>query len=561
MTTVITKILLISMLICSLIVCATYSSAVRINHHQQSTTVKPSSYQKRGGSSPSSSSSSTDSYSSSDSGSSADEPGIKEYLELRQKLVDQENKIKDGSFIHLNDNEIKANQIFSQILQYEELSLSNNDPSGINFLQAINNISETQVYQIIKKMPKGSILHLHQDSSATYDYLISVGTYMPNCYLYVGQNNAATPFGSFYFYAQQPSDPNWKLVATLRSQASNVTEFDATLLGSLTLFGLDYGNYISLWDKFDVIFARVAGLVTYTPITMGYMSHLVNQTFEDNVQHLELRKCFGSFYDLSGTAYNNTWFMTQLAELVEQVRVDYNAPEFAIKIIGCDGRHSSREVVFEHMKESLELRNQFPETFIGYDLVGPEDEGYPLIYFLEEFAELQEMSKYTQYPLEYYFHAGETILYNNTNLYDAILLKSVRIGHGLQLTKHPLLMDLVKQNNIGIEVCPISNQVLEFVANFRAHPAFALFNEGLPITINNDDPAIYGYSGISFDFYEVTVGWGLNIQQLKQLAINSLAYSTYFDDQEKNATITAWESKWEDFINWLITLTPPTFNK
>ena len=45
------------------------------------------------------------------------------------------------------------------------------------------------------------------------------------------------------------------------------------------------------------------------------------------------------------------------------------------------------------------------------------------------------------------------------NIVDAILLNTTRIGHGYALSKHPQLMKLVKDRNIAIEVCPISNQV------------------------------------------------------------------------------------------------------
>ena len=45
------------------------------------------------------------------------------------------------------------------------------------------------------------------------------------------------------------------------------------------------------------------------------------------------------------------------------------------------------------------------------------------------------------------------------NLLDAVLLNTTRIGHAYALIKHPRLLQLVKQNKIGLELNPISNQV------------------------------------------------------------------------------------------------------
>lgn len=69
-----------------------------------------------------------------------------------------------------------------------------------------------------------------------------------------------------------------------------------------------------------------------------------------------------------------------------------------------------------------------------------------------------------------FFHAGETHQLGIKNLHDAIMFGTKRIGHGFQLELFPKLQDLVKERDICIEVCPLSNMVLGYCKDLRTHP-------------------------------------------------------------------------------------------
>ena len=145
--------------------------------------------------------------------------------------------------------------------------------------------------------------------------------------------------------------------------------------------------------------------------------------------------------------------------------------------------------------------------------------------------------------LPLYFHDGESDWPQDENLYDAYLLGSRRIGHGFTLFRFPGLEDRLRAEGIALEVCPISNQLLRYVSDMRLHPASGYLARGLPIVINNDDPGIFGNDGLSYDLWEATVAWNLDLATLKRLMRNSLTYSG-MNDREKAKALERWEAAW-----------------
>jgi len=87
-------------------------------------------------------------------------------------------------------------------------------------------------------------------------------------------------------------------------------------------------------------------------------------------------------------------------------------------------------------------------------------------------------------------------------------------------------MEIVKEKQICIECCPISNFVLGYVLDLRCHPARGFLHQGLPVSISPDDPGFMGYEGVTLDYVYVFLAWGLDIADLKKLILNSITYSS-----------------------------------
>lgn len=223
---------------------------------------------------------------------------------------------------------------------------------------------------------------------------------------------------------------------------------------------------------------------------------------------------------------------------------------FGSKIIYTTMRRSDVKEIEWSLKDCIELKKAFPDVIAGYDLVGPEDHGHPLIDFIEPLLRFKDMQKEAGVDIPFIFHAGECLGDGNetdSNLYDAILLGTKRIGHGFSIVKHPHLMDLCKERNITLEMCPISNEVLRLTSTMPMHSIGTLLNHGVPVTINSDDPAIWGSTGISHDYYQVMISSEVSgLMTLYEMAKRSIEVS-FLDDAAKAQAVSAWERCWTAF--------------
>lgn len=187
---------------------------------------------------------------------------------------------------------------------------------------------------------------------------------------------------------------------------------------------------------------------------------------------------------------------------------------------------------------------------VGFDLVGQEELGRPLIDFVEPLLKMPE-------HINFYFHAGETNWFGSAiddNLVDAVLLGTKRIGHGYAITKHPITMRLARMLDIAIEVCPVSNQVLQLGVDYRNHPAALFLAANVPVVISSDDPSFWRCDPLSHDFYFAFLGiapMNADLRFLKSLALNSIKYSA-MGSKEKQVAFVKWQRLWDKWIDQLL---------
>lgn len=68
---------------------------------------------------------------------------------------------------------------------------------------------------------------------------------------------------------------------------------------------------------------------------------------------------------------------------------------------------------------------------------------------------------------------------------------------------------MVKEQNILLEISPLSNYALGYTLDLRSHPARSLMSKGVQISISSDDPSFFGYDGVTLDYAFAFVAWEL----------------------------------------------------
>ena len=125
-----------------------------------------------------------------------------------------------------------------------------------------------------------------------------------------------------------------------------------------------------------------------------------------------------------------------------------------------------------------------PEGLVGFGLGGPEI-GVPRPQFQRHFDAARAAGLHSV-P-----HAGETT--GPETVWDALrLLGAERIGHGTSAALDPELLAHLAATGVPLEVCPSSNIATRAVTRIEDHPIRAFRDAGVTITVNSDDPPMFG---------------------------------------------------------------------
>lgn len=227
---------------------------------------------------------------------------LSDYNEQRLKFIQEEFNVSFGNDIKLNENETKANHIImhEKMIEYD-FGMQNAEQFNPNHYIAdvLDTIDKSNLYQIIRKMPKGGLLHAHAAQMGTIDFIISL-TYWPHLWQHNAINNNSE-IVSFKFSSEQPTNQNrskvdteWRLVKDVRTEIGS-QQYDEHLRSLLTITVKQKNMHREIytddemWKRFFRSMSLIYPIISYAPAVRATFEHILNELLLDGVQYLELR--------------------------------------------------------------------------------------------------------------------------------------------------------------------------------------------------------------------------------------------------------------------------------
>jgi len=208
-------------------------------------------------------------------------------------------------------------------------------------------------------------------------------------------------------------------------------------------------------------------------------------------------------------SFSLEWAITQKLRLADVVASIKRAapPGLSVSVIG----GLSREEAHLLTDDVLEAVFRTP-TLDGLDLHGDER-----VCGSAPFADIFRHAR--QSGLRTKAHAGELV--GPHSIADTLdLLQVKRIEHGTTAIRDKALMARLAEERITLDMCPWSNVRLRVVEHITDHPIREFHRRGIPVTINTDDPTVFGYS-LTDEMLSLVENLRFTLPELAALQINA----------------------------------------
>jgi len=268
---------------------------------------------------------------------------------------------------------------------------------------------------------------------------------------------------------------------------------------SRTYDGLyEYADFDAFLKTFGVVGKLLRGPADYALITRRLLERLHAQ----NVRYAEIiiaagvilwkEQEFGPIFDaICAAAVESTVQVRWILDAVRQFGTDH-----VLRVA---------ELAAERQDQGV----------IAFGIGGSEERG-PAELFTDAFAFARREG------LHLVAHAGESM--GPESIWAALSLGVERIGHGIAAAQDEKLIAHLLERHIPLEICITSNLVTGVVKHLEDHPVRRLYDAGVPITLNTDDPAMFRCT-LNGEYRLAAEQFGFSKLELHGIAENSFHYA------------------------------------
>jgi adenosine deaminase len=245
-----------------------------------------------------------------------------------------------------------------------------------------------------------------------------------------------------------------------------------------------------------------------------------------NIRYVE------AFYSPSDFAHHGL----QTQKLTEAIRTGLDrVPEIEVALVADLVRDYGPQIGAVTLAEVAEVRD-LGVVGIG---IGGSEQAFPPAPFEAVYEQARQLGFRAS------AHAGEAA--GADSIWGAVRsLRVDRIGHGTRAEEDEALVDYLAEHRIPLEMCPLSNVQTGVVKSFEAHPARRYFERGLVVTVNTDDPKMFGNS-LAEEFRLLEAKLGFARAEIRTLILQGIESSWLAEDRKQQLVAEfcrdpAWQS-------------------
>ncbi len=316
----------------------------------------------------------------------------------------------------------------------------------------------------------------------------SAGVETPNAFI------RQLPKAELHLHLEGAVEPA-TLVELRRKHGENATLADTTPL-------YRYSDFASFLMAFKEVSAHLRGPEDYEVATYRLMQRLK----QENVLHAEV-------YVAVGVCLYRKQDFAAIFEGLERGRAR-GVKDFGTSLLWIFD--ATRHFGVEEAQKVFELAVRYNDrNVVGVGIGGDEVKAPPEL-FRSVYGYAEE------HGLRLTAHAGETG--PPESIWGALNLHAERIGHGLAAAQDPDLIEELAYRQIPVEICLSSNLRTGCCKTIAEHPVKSYFDQGVMVTLNTDDPALFGTS-LNREYQLAQDTFGFTDEHLRELARNSFEAS------------------------------------